>query len=61
MFKENIIKEMFQGCFVIVTGPVGNPKSSLNHRRSPKSKFQIPGFVPVDLSLVYGYRLTKVR
>ena len=37
---------------MIVSGPVGNPESSSVHKRSPKSKLQIPGLVSVDLSLV---------
>ena len=49
MFKEkrNVLR-----VFVIVSGPVGNPESSSVYRRSPLTRVQIPGFVPVDSSLV---------
>ena len=49
MFKEHIFKEIFKS----LSGPVGNPESSTAVcRRSPKSKFQIPGLDTVDSSLV---------
>ena len=41
---------------MIVSGLYGNHESSLVHE--PKSKFQIPGLVPVDSSLVNVYYQT---
>ena len=52
--KRNLDSDgLSKKCFTIVSGPVGNPESTSVHRRSPKSKFQTPGLVPVDSSLVY--------
>ena len=57
MFKENIIEEIFLRVFVTVSGSL----VTLSHQHSieefkvhkPTSKFQIPGLVPVDSTLVY--------